>query len=306
MTWMMSISIALGLAAVFSIVFGLYWARARGDGRMGIMGLAVVVAGLFSAAAYGAVANGDEIVLAALKSRLPKTAVSRIDCNRIGSLCEVVAGNNLFYVDRSARYLVVGRVYDMETRQDLTSARLLELDPDRMIGGAVAAQRQADSGEAQKVTADYPIKPVPQTGQGGVRRVSLASLPRDGAIVWGHGPRSVTIFTDFHCSYCRALAGALDQMDVRVFERPISVLGSREIANRVYCSKDPARAVKSAYAGEPLPEAKCDTSGLDANERFARAHGFVGTPVIVRDDGAVIEGYRPREFLETWLKGAKS
>ncbi|MBA3895673.1 MAG: DsbC family protein [Sphingomonadaceae bacterium] len=257
-------------------------------------------------AGYAAVQSSDSIVLAALKTRLPKTAVSKIDCDKIGSLCEVVAGRNLFYVDGSARYLVVGRVYDMETRQDLTSARLLELDPDRMIGGAVAAQRHADAGEAQKVAADYPIKPAPQAGQGDLQRVSLTTLPHDGAITWGHGSRSVTIFTDFRCSYCRALVNALDQMDVRVIERPISVLGSREIANRVYCSKDPARAVKSAYAGEPLPAVKCDTSGLDANERFARARGFTGTPVIVRDDGAVIEGYRPREFLETWLKGAKS
>ena len=35
-------------------------------------------------------------------------------------------------------------------------------------------------------------------------------------------------------------------------------------------------------------------------------HGFTGTPVIVRSDGAVIEGYRPREVLAAWLKSAKS
>lgn len=295
------------IGAVLSLGAGLGWLRLRGErsGRLGLVA-AGVLASVFSASAFAAVTGSDELVLAALKTRLPKTAVSKIDCSKIEALCEVVAGNNLFYVDRSARFLVVGRVYDMETRQDMTSARLLELDPDRMIGGAVAAQRHADAGDAQKVAADYPIKPADQRVQPGLQRVSLASLPRDGAIVWGHGSRTVTIFTDFHCSYCRALVNALDQMDVRVIERPISVLGSREIANRVYCSKDPVRAVKSAYAGEPLPEATCDTSGLDANERFARARGFAGTPVIVRDDGAVIEGYRPREFLENWLKGAKS
>ena len=260
----------------------------------------------FATAGYAAAESSGSVVLAALKTRLPNTAVSKIDCDRIGALCEVVAGNNLFYVDHSARYLVVGRVYDMETRQDLTSARMLELDPDRMIGGAVAAQRHADAGEAATVNVDYPIRAVPQAGQGGLSQVSLSSLPRDGAITWGHGSRNVTIFTDFRCTYCRALVNALDQMDVRVTERPISVLGSREIANRVYCAKDPARAVKAAYAGEPLPQARCDTSGLDANERFARSRGFTGTPVIVRDDGAVIQGYRPREFLETWLKGAHS
>ena len=301
--------LAIGLGAAL-VLWSLYWFKAREPGQrawkwvpfLSLAGVAAIMGG----AAVAAVVTPDSVVLAALKTRLPKTAVSRIDCDKIGSLCEVVAGSNLFYVDRSARYLVVGRVYDMETRQDLTSARLLELDPDRMIGGAVAAQRRGDVGEAAKVNADYPIRPAPQAGQGGLQRVSLASLPRDGAIVWGRGTRTVTVFTDFRCTYCRALASALDQMDVRVIERPISVLGSREIANRVYCAKDPARALKAAYAGETLPEAKCDTTGLDANERFARARGFSGTPVIVRSDGAVIEGYRPREFLETWLKGAQS
>ena len=301
MVWVFSV------LAVVSLGFGLHWLRHRGErnGRFGILA-AGLLASVFSVSAYAAVTGSDELVLTALKTRLPKTPVTAIDC-KMGSLCEVVSGQNLFYVDRSARYLVVGRVYDMETRQDVTAARMLELDPDRMVGGAVVAQRRADAGEARKVDADYPIHAAAQPGLGQpqARAVSLASLPASGAIVWGKGGPTVTIFTDFRCSYCRALVNALEQMNVRVIERPISVLGSREISNRVYCAKDQGRAVKSAYAGEPLPEATCDTTGLDANERFARAHSFTGTPVIVRSDGAVIEGYRPREFLETWLKGAK-
>ena len=40
--------------------------------------------------------------------------------------------------------------------------------------------------------------------------------------------------------------------------------------------------------------------------RIAKAHGINGTPVIVRSDGAVIEGFRPKAQLVEWLKGAKS
>ena len=43
-----------------------------------------------------------------------------------------------------------------------------------------------------------------------------------------------------------------------------------------------------------------------ANERFARDNGLSGTPVIVRSDGAMIEGFRPREAIAAWLRGAKS
>lgn len=267
-------------------------------------------------AAFGASADGSDAVKAALSARLPKTKITKIDCDKTGtSLCEVTAGDNLFYVDRSARYLIVGRVYDMETRQDLTAARLLEIDPDRMVGGAVLAQRAKD-GEAQsaeQVAGAGQFREVRQRvgtpkaqPQASMQRVSLDGLPQAGAIVWGRGSRTVTVFSDFRCSYCRALSNALSELDVRVVERPISVLGSRELSERVYCASDKHRAVKAAYAGEPLAPAKCDTSGLDANERFARARGFTGTPVIVRSDGAVLEGYRPKEFLAQWLKEARS
>jgi len=74
-----------------------------------------------------------------LKARLPKTELTKVDCEKLTGLCEVTAGANLFYVDQGARYLVIGRVYDMETRQDLTAARLLEINPDMLVGGAATA-----------------------------------------------------------------------------------------------------------------------------------------------------------------------
>jgi thiol:disulfide interchange protein DsbC len=55
-------------------------------------------------------------------------------------------GTNLFYIDPSARYLIVGRIYDMETHQDLTAARLLAINPDMLVGAAATAKAQeADS-----------------------------------------------------------------------------------------------------------------------------------------------------------------
>jgi len=96
-------------------------------------------------------------------------------------------------------------------------------------------------------------------------------------------------------------------MNVRVVERPISVLGSRDVADRVYCARNREAALHAAYAGAPIKAGPaCNTSGLDANEAFAHRHGLSGTPVIVRGDGAVLEGYRPRAFLEKWLKEAQS
>ncbi|MCW2351788.1 DsbC family protein [Sphingobium sp. B12D2B] len=265
------------------------------------------IAGIALAADLGGM--HETKVAALLKTRLPKTPLTKVDCEKIEGLCEITAGANLFYVNHGARYLMIGRVYDMETRQDLTAARLLEINPDLLIGGAAKANAvAANDGEDSEATTPVagpgkltsPVRPV---------ALNLSGLSTDGAIVWGNraAKQSVTIFTDFRCSYCRALTNVLRGMDVKVVERPISVLGSRDIADRVYCSKNQELALHAAYAGEPFKApAACDTKGLDANERFAREHGLNATPIIVRGDGAVLEGYRPREFLEAWLRGAKS
>jgi thiol:disulfide interchange protein DsbC len=279
---------------------------------------AAMVLGLASVALAADTGSADDKVRQLLKVRLPKTAVSAIDCGKIAGLCEVTAGANLFYVDSTARYLVIGRVYDMETRQDITAARLLEMNPDMLVGGAAKANAAANAAGETGMAHEVGTRGagMPKTALGSkvslpvrAASLSLAALPRDGAIVWGNrrAAQTVTVFSDFRCSYCRALSSVLRSMDVKVVERPISVLGSRDLSNKVYCSKNREAALHAAYAGEPFESAgTCDTRGLDANEAFAHEHGLAGTPVIVRGDGAVLEGYRPKAFLEQWLRGGKS
>ena len=267
---------------------------------------ATAFAGLGSLALAADVNQEDSAVRNLLKARLPKTQVSEVNCAKVRGLCEVTAGSNLFYVDGSARYLIIGRIYDMQTRQDVTAARLLEMNPDMLVGAAASANAAATSGEVQKAAATHAMAShvVPDSPH----ILSLAGLPGDGAIIWGKAAApSVTVFSDFRCSYCRALSNELRSMNVRVVERPISSLGSRDLSERVYCARNREEALHAAYAGEPIkPGPACDTSGLDANEAFAARNGLNGTPVIVRSDGAVLEGYRPRAFLEKWLKEVRS
>lgn len=244
----------------------------------------------------------DGAVLALLKAKLPKTQVSRVNCQIVGAVCEVTAGSQIFYIDHSARYLMLGRVFDLQTRQDLTAARLVDVNPDLLIGGAAGGRRESEANNARRSGQSS------AHGQAVPKTMSLAGLPAEGGIVWGNlAGRTVTVFSDFSCGYCKALSVALEQLDVRVVERPISILGSRAIANQVFCARDRRKALKAAYAGETiLGSRECDTSPLDANERFARENGISGTPVLVRSDGAVIEGFRPKEYIANWLKGAKS
>lgn len=259
---------------------------------------AVLTFGVTIVTAIPAAAATARDVAQALQLRLPKTPIDALDCDRLGPWCEVVSGDTLFYIDRSARYLFVGRLYDMEERRDVTAARLLELNPDLLAGGAARAGGKA---EEQGGSDDTAQTAAPAT-------VDLSALPADGAIHWGNptGPQLV-VFSDFHCGYCQRLTGELGKARVHVEERPISIFGaaSRKLSEAVLCAPDPAKALHQAYAGRaPQPRKDCKASGLDANEAFARANGFAGTPVIVRKrDGAVLHGYRDAETLLSFATG---
>ena len=158
-----------------------------------------------NANAPNAPSETDLAVTAALKERLPRTQVSRVNCQVVDGVCEVTAGSQLFYVDRTARYLLIGRVYDMQTRQDLTAVRLLEVNPDLLVGGAAGSKQEAQEVETPRRGVSTP------QASGAPRMMSLAALPEAGGIVWGasSGP-TVTVFSDFRCGYCRALSGVLE------------------------------------------------------------------------------------------------
>lgn len=230
-------------------------------------------------------------VVQALKLRLPKTPIDALDCTSFAPWCEVVSGETLFYTDEAARYLFVGRLYDLEERRDVTATRLLELNPDLLAAGAARAARRSE-------TADSEAAPAPAKA-----KVDLTRLPSEGAILWGNpkGPRLV-VFSDFQCGYCKKLTGELEQAGVLVEERPISIFGatSRRLSESVLCSRDPVAALHAAYTGKHIPRpASCKAiRALDVNEDFAQANGFAGTPVIVRaSDGAVLHGYRDAQTL---------
>jgi thiol:disulfide interchange protein DsbC len=238
-------------------------------------------------------------VAQALKLRLPKTPIDAIDCDRLGPWCEVVSNDTLFYIDETARYLFVGRLYDMEERRDVTAARLLELNPDLLAAGALRAGGEAHAG------------PNKTTTKAATTRVDLSTLPADGAIHWGNPKgEKLVVFSDFQCGYCQRLAGELAKAKVRVEERPISIFGaaSRKLSEAVVCAKDPVKALHAAYAGQaPASGKTCsEAKALDANEAFARDNGFNGTPVIVRvRDGAVLHGYRDAATIRRFAAGAK-
>jgi thiol:disulfide interchange protein DsbC len=271
-------------------------------------------AGALAVALAASVALGREVgqraearLTAALARSLPNTRVSAVDCGHpgIAGLCEVTAGEKVFYATPDGRLLVVGQVLDLARKVDLTERRVREV---AAVNGTDA--RLADAGALIPAAAPAAAPPAPSHADLPARLA--VDLPVRNAIVHNRGaPLRMTVFTDFNCHYCQQLFADLkDQPDIEVTEYPIAFLGldSAVKARRVLCAKDRAAASAALYAGGRLEAAAdCAEGGqaLDQNVAFARAHNINGTPTIVRPDGATHPGWLPADRLRAWLAEAK-
>ncbi len=212
---------------------------------------------------------------------MPGTNISSTAATVIEGLFEVIAGENVLYVDASGRYLVIGSIYDLQEDVDLS------------------AERRAQVMRTSTVTDTKTPSTPPQ------------SLPLTAAITIGDGDRALTIVTDPQCSWCRRLwiesLGSLDGVTIRHL-----LLNPTTQALGILCAKDPGKALSEAFdiaattAKTPVPSTRCRRlarAKIARVQAFAEEIGMLGTPILIRDDGAVHAGYLGRAELLDWLGG---
>jgi thiol:disulfide interchange protein DsbC len=240
------------------------------------------------------------LALRNVKQQLPMTDIQSIKCNEPMDLCAIRAGENIYYTDRSAGYLFIGHIYDLNKKVNLTEMSLRKALPSVENNDGVPVERiglgNPRAAQLQQASTSLQAMDSP--------KLDIPSLPYEGAIIWGKSNGvPVYVFSDFACHYCKALTRELKDLNVKVYEFPISILGSRAISESVFCAKDKVAALHKAYAGQPLTTASCDTRALDLNERFAAQNSLDATPIIVRRDGQILRGGRPRAELISWING---
>ncbi|MCW5632772.1 MAG: DsbC family protein [Rubrivivax sp.] len=207
-----------------------------------------------------------------LRAQHPGTRIDSVAASPVGGLYEVVMGRNVAYVDESGRYFLFGHVWDMTQRRDLT--------------------------------ADL---------KGTLDRVDPSGLPLELALrhVSGKGTRTLYVFADPTCGFCKQLEAALaDVPDVTVRTFVVPVLGphARRIATAIACAPDPAEAWRAwmLRSVEPALEtaaASCESGAarVAAAERLASALGVTGTPTLIAADGRKNAGFMSAPQLTTWL-----
>lgn len=184
-------------------------------------------------------------------------------------LMEVRIRNEVIYMSSDGRYLVQGRMVDLETQIDLTDSAKAEVRRERLSN--------LDQDE-------------------------FVTFGNDDAEF------ELMVFTDPDCGYCRRLHEQMrdynrEGIRIHYMAFPRAGVGSDTYDKLVsiWCSNDRQHAMDIAKAGgAPDPET-CDNPVTEQYE-LGQSLGVTGTPSMMTFDGEMIPGYVPPQQLRERLE----
>ncbi len=142
------------------------------------------------------------------------------------------------------------------------------------------------------------------------RRALMKTMPLEDMVVFSPDKetrKSVYVFTDVDCGYCRKLHQEMADLndrgiEVRYLAYPRAGIGSdsyRKIVS-AWCSDDQREALTKLKLGGDVPEKSC-VNPVAAQYDLGRKVGISGTPAIVTEDGQLFPGYMPAAQLAAQL-----
>jgi len=216
-------------------------------------------------------------VYSAFRERLPGVPIESLSDAAMPGLYEVVTNGQVIYVNETLSILFQGEMIDLTNGVNLTQERLTGIHM-----GLIN-----DMGDAKMLV--YPGKTAEGSDKG----------------------RTITVFTDINCGYCRMLHSQIDTLleagvSVRYLMFPRAGLESqsRTALESVWCADDPLEAMTAAKAGQPIQEASCD-SPIEEHYALAEQVGLRGTPLIYLDNGTAIPGFREAADLVQMLNSTE-
>ena len=202
-----------------------------------------------------------------LQALYPSTRFGAIHPTAWPGVFEVAMGANLAYVDATGRYFLFGHLYDMRQQRDLTAER-----------------------------------------KDAMARIDFGSLPLADALteVRGKGTRTLAIFSDPDCPYCRRLEAelrGLDDVTIHTFLMPLASLhpAARGKAVSVWCATDRLASWQALMLRDSLPPQADCPHPVDRNVALGEQLGINGTPTLIAGDGRVLAGAASRDQIEAWL-----
>ncbi len=186
----------------------------------------------------------------------------------IDGILQVQVNGDIVYATDDGKYLLQGRVIDMETRDDLTE-----------LAKSTVRKELLDDIDTSKLITFAPKETV----------------------------YDLTVFTDIDCGYCRKLHSQMAEYNeqgiaIHYMAFPRAGIGSASYdkAVSVWCASDQQGALTTAKAGEEPDPKQCENPVADQYQLGIEL-GVTGTPALLTSSGQLIPGYVPPETLRQRL-----
>jgi thiol:disulfide interchange protein DsbC len=209
-----------------------------------------------------------------LAERIPQfPKIEEITRSPMNGLYEIrVDGDEIYYSDADANFLIQGNLIDTRTRKNITEERI------------------------EKLTAiDFQALPFKDSIK----------------IIQGNGKRHIAVFEDPNCGYCKRFEKDLQKVEnltIHLFLYPVLGQDSIEKSKKIWCSKDQVKAWKDWMQKEILPVqafSNCDTQALTRTVEYGRKRKINGTPTIITSDGTRVPGAINTAQIEKLLTEGK-
>ncbi len=189
---------------------------------------------------------------------LPNVPIKSIKPTAIAGLFEVRIGTQVYYITSNGQFLIDGDIIDMRSQQNLTTI----------------ARAQ-------------------------IRLEMINAVSENKMIIYepGKTKRTITVFTDVDCTYCRKFhkhVPTLVKGGIRiryiVFPRDGLSTSTYRKSVSVWCSRDRKKALSFAKSGGELVYRTCNNP-IAEHYKLAGRVGITGTPTLMMDDGRIWSGY---------------
>jgi thiol:disulfide interchange protein DsbC len=243
------------------------------------LALALLAAGALAqspAPAAGAAASSPEVahIRKTLGERFPGAEIKAITKTQyLGGLYEVQFDDRLIYTDAKVGQVMIGAVYDVATRTNLTEQRMRKLN---------------------RVAWD--VLPLEMA----IKKVK------------GKGERKLVVFSDADCPFCAKLEQeikGLDNVTIYTFLFPIDQLHPQaaQKSRQIWCSADRVKAWDDFFESGKVPDNKGDCANpVAATQALGAKLKIQATPTMILADGTVLPGALPLARLEAEMKDAEA
>lgn len=240
---------------------------------------------LFLAAVIAAIpaVAGETDVLAQLRAKYPSTHFDSATETPLPGIYELRMGDNIAYTNQHGDLWLFGHLYDMTANRDLTAERLNGNNKTAQSVGTAPAMDTQDATGTNNDSADAIVR------------------------VKGTGGRTLVVYSDTDCPYCRKLESELAQLDdVTIVTYPVAFVSDGSRAEDVWCSSDRATAWDDVMRGKNIRRAAgaCATP-IERNTQRALKLGVRATPTLIRSDGERLAGMTSATRIEAWLAAAR-